>query len=194
MKKTIYLASSCLLVALLLAACSNPPKEQKIETELFAKDSLIRRGQYLVTTIGCGDCHTPKKMTDKGPVPDMDRYLSGYDASQPLGEYDTATAQSGRWALFNGQLTATAGPWGVSFAANLTPDETGLGGWTLDNFRKALREGKYKGVDNSRPLLPPMPWQNFANLTDHDLEAIYNYLQSIKPVKNLVPQAIPPKS
>lgn len=193
MKRTIYLAAGSILVATLMAACSNQPKEEKTESPVFAQDSLVKRGQYLVATIGCGDCHTPKKMTDKGPAPDMDRFLSGYDASRPLGDYDTALAQSGRWALFNGELTAAAGPWGVSFAANLTPDETGIGGWTLQNFRKALKEGKYKGLDNSRPLLPPMPWQNFSNLTDQDIEAIYAYLRTIKPVNNLVPQAIAPK-
>ncbi|MGN6475623.1 MAG: diheme cytochrome c-553, partial [Flavipsychrobacter sp.] len=79
------------------------------------------------------------------------------------------------------------------FAANLTPDGTGIGNWSLDNFRRALREGKYKGIASSRPLLPPMPWQNFAHLNDEDIESIYDYLQSIKPIKNLVPQAIPPK-
>lgn len=193
MKRTIYLAAGSILVATLMAACSNQPKEEKTEAPVFAQDSLVKRGEYLVATIGCGDCHTPKKMTDKGPAPDMDRFLSGYDASRPLGDYDTALAQSGRWALFNGELTAAAGPWGVSFAANLTPDVTGIGGWTLQNFRKALKEGKYKGLDNSRPLLPPMPWQNFSNLTDQDIEAIYAYLRTIKPVNNLVPQAIAPK-
>lgn len=172
-------------------ACSN---NETAKTEqpagMASKEEMIKRGDYLVATIGCGDCHTPKKMTDKGPVPDMDRFLSGYNAAIPLGEYDTAIANSGRWALFYGDLTAAAGPWGVTFAANLTPDGTGIGNWTLENFRKALKEGKYKGIDNSRPLMPPMPWQNFAKLTDNDIESIFEYLKSIKPVQNLVPQAM----
>lgn len=194
MRKSIYIISSSLLLAVLMTACSNQTNQTTAEQPSIAKDSLVKHGQYLVATIGCGDCHTPKIMTPKGPAPDTDRLLSGYNASRPLGEYDTALAQSGRWAIFNGELTAAAGPWGVSFAANLTPDETGTGGWTLDNFKTALRKGKYKGLENSRSLLPPMPWQNFANLTDNDIESIYEYLRTIKPVKNLVPQAIPPKA
>src|SRR5689334_11259835 len=41
-------------------------------------DARVERGRYLVTVGGCTDCHTPFKMTDKGPQPDMDRYLSGH--------------------------------------------------------------------------------------------------------------------
>jgi hypothetical protein len=93
-----------------------------------------------------------------------------------------------------GDLTAAAGPWGVSFAANLTPDGTGLGNWSLDNFKKAIRNGKAKGIDAGRNLLPPMPWQNFASLTDEDLESIFEYLRTIKPVKNIVPDPIAPRS
>jgi hypothetical protein len=188
MKRTMYLAALGMSVA--FVACKSTPEKQTAEV---SKQEKIKRGEYLVTTIGCGDCHTPKKMTPQGPVPDMERYLSGYNSDNPLGEYDTTIAKSGRWVLFAGDLTAAAGPWGVSFAANLTPDGTGIGNWSLDNFRRALREGKYKGIASSRPLLPPMPWQNFAHLNDEDIESIYDYLQSIKPIKNLVPQAIPPK-
>ena len=52
------------------------------------------------------------------------------------------------------------------------------------------REGKYKGLDGSRPLLPPMPWPNFAQMTDEDLKAVFAYLKSTKPVRNIVPTPI----
>lgn len=185
-----------LLAAVLLASACNEKTptvaDDAAQPKQSAKEDTIERGKYLVSVIGCGDCHTPKKMTDKGPVPDMDRFLSGFDASRPLGKFDNKVAQAGQWVLFNGELTAAAGPWGVSFAANLTPDPTGLGDWSFDNFRKALKEGKYKGMDNSRPLLPPMPWQNFAKLSDGDINAIFMYLKTIKPITNRVPQALPP--
>jgi mono/diheme cytochrome c family protein len=42
------------------------------------KDAQIARGKYLVGITGCSDCHTPLKMTDAGPVPDMSRWLSGH--------------------------------------------------------------------------------------------------------------------
>lgn len=192
MKRTFYMAAICLAVT--YAACtSNGGSKSTAENDIsvkVTKEDKVKRGEYLVSVIGCGDCHTPKIMTPQGPTPDMERFLSGYNAEIPLGAYDTTIANSGRWVLMAGDLTAAAGPWGVSFASNLTPDGTGLGNWSYDAFRRAMREGKYKGIENSRPLLPPMPWFNFKNMTDDDLESIYEYLKTIKPVKNLVPQAI----
>ncbi|HZQ59913.1 MAG TPA: diheme cytochrome c-553, partial [Casimicrobiaceae bacterium] len=88
-------------------------------------------------------------------------------------------------------LTAWAGPWGVSYAANLTPDKTGIAGWTVDQFIQAMRTGKHLGV--GRPILPPMPWQQIGKLTDRDLRAIYAYLKSLKPIDNQVPAPTPPK-
>jgi hypothetical protein len=86
---------------------------------------------------------------------------------------------------------AWVGPWGVSFASNLTPDnETGIGTLSEAMFIKTLREGKLMGV--GRPLLPPMPWPAFAQKTDEDLKAIYAYLMSLKPIKNKVPDPVPP--
>lgn len=81
---------------------------------------------------------------------------------------------------------------GVSFSANLTSDSTGIGGWTEEQFAKALRQGKSKGLDGNRQLLPPMPWPNYITLTDADMKAIFAYLKSTKPVKNVVPAPIPP--
>jgi hypothetical protein len=57
-------------------------------------------------------------------------------------------------------------------------------------FIKTMREGKYMGV--GRPLLPPMPWEVYGKKTDEDLKAIYAYLMSIKPIRNEVPQPVPP--
>lgn len=157
-----------------------------------SEQDKIERGEYLVTTIGCGDCHSPKKMTDKGPVPDMEHYMSGYNATQTVPAFDTKVMQRDHVVMFTPDNTATAGPWGVSFAANLTPDQTGIGNWTLDNFKRAMKQGKFKGLENSRELLPPMPWQNYKNLKDDDIEAMFVYLKSLKPVSNAVPNAVPP--
>lgn len=197
MKKTIVVLS--LGMAFYATSCLNQ-NEPKVTNETgttdaagtVSKEQMISRGQYLVNVIGCGDCHTPKKMSDKGPVPDMDRFLSGFNSSQPIPKFDVKVMQKDHVLLFNPELTAAAGPWGVSFAANLTPDETGIGNWTLENFKTALRKGKYKGMENSRDLLPPMPWPNFKNLSDADLEAMFHYLKSIKPINNRIPNAIPP--
>lgn len=185
MKQLMYMAA--IAAGIGLVSCGDSAgKSVQIAGDSTA---LVERGKYLVSVIGCGDCHTPKNMTERGPVPDMDKFLSGYQAGTELGKFDTSIARTGQWALLKGDLTAAVGPWGITYAANLTPDDTGLGGWTLDNFKRALREGKYRGVENSRPLMPPMPVEALKNLTDEDLAAIFNYLKTIKPVKNLVPQA-----
>ena len=130
------------------------------------------------------------KMTPEGPAKDMDRMLSGHPAEVPVLPFDTATMKS--WVLFNMSGTSMIGPWGASFSANLTSDETGIGSWTEEQFRKALTEGKFKGLDNTRPLLPPMPWENYKNIRDEDIKAIFAFLKSTKPVKNVVPMPIAP--
>jgi hypothetical protein len=137
--------------------------------------------------MGCNDCHTPKKMGPHGPEFDTDRTLSGHPADMPVAKFDTGTAKN--WILFNQILTNYVGPWGISYSANLTPDSTGIGSWTEEQFFKAIREGKYKGLDNTRPLLPPMPWQEYRKASDEDLKAVFAYLKSNKPIRNVVPTA-----
>jgi hypothetical protein len=130
-------------------------------------------------------------MTERGPEPDMDRYMMGYDSSIPLPPVNPEL-QGGPWVLFTMELTAAVGPWGISYAGNLTPHETGIGNWSVDQFKKAIKEGKYKGLDNSRPLMPPMPWPAYRNFTDEDLEAMFAFLQTLKPIDNVVPAYSPP--
>jgi len=134
-------------------------------------------------------------MTPSGPAPDQSRLQSGHPADAALPPPTAGVVAPGRWgAVTTDGLTAWAGPWGISFAANLTPDRTsGLGNWTLDQFSKTMRSGKHLGV--GRALLPPMPWFNVAVLSDADMAALfaYPYLKSIKPIANLVPAPIPPK-
>ncbi len=177
-----------LLTALVLTACGEQEKE------MVAADAEMTvtadRGEYLVTTIGCTDCHTPKKMTPEGPVPDEALFLSGHPQDEELLPYDPNAVQG--YALFNMGLTAAHGPWGTSFAANLTPDETGIGSWTEEQFLRAMKEGQWRGLEGTRKILPPMPWENYRHLTDDDLKSIFAYLRTIKPVDNVVPNAIPP--
>ena len=161
-------------------------KTNQPATATLSNDSLVKRGNYLVTISGCDDCHSPKKFGAHGPEIDMDKRFSGYPANRAFPKYDTNAVNRGV-VQFNEDLTSAAGPWGVSFAANLTSDETGLGNWSEAHFFKAIREGKFKGLDGSRSLLPPMPWQNFSQMTDDDLRAVFAFLKSTKPVKNIVP-------
>lgn len=154
----------------------------------MSQEDMIKRGEYLVNFGGCHDCHTPKKGFDEnGPIMDLDRPLSGHPADEPLPMIDTTSA----WMHSNMTLTAWTGPWGVSYAANLTPDgPTGLGNWTEEIFIKSMRTGKHMGA--GRPILPPMPWFSVKNLNDQDIKSLFAYLKSIKPVSNKVPDPVPP--
>ena len=181
---------SCLVVAwtAALAACAAPPPPAEPTAPAMTP---AERGAYLVSTMGCHDCHTPWKMGPNGqPEPDMTRALSGHPEGTPLVK---PPALNETWmAATTATFTAWAGPWGMSFTANLTPDQnTGLGIWTEDMFMKAIREGKHMGT--SRPILPPMPWQVYRNLTDDDLRAVFAYLRSIQPIRNQVPDPLTPE-
>lgn len=148
------------------------------------------RGAYLTMIAGCNDCHTPFHMTENGPEPDMSRMLSGHP--QQLEMPPAPELPAGPWLMVGGATnTAWAGPWGVSFTANLTPDaETGLGSWTEEEFIGAMRSGRHRGM--GRQILPPMPWPNLARASDADLSAIYAFLQQIPAISNRVPDPLPP--
>lgn len=173
---------------ILILSCSEQPKSEAMASST-TQETSVKRGEYLITTMGCNDCHTPKVMGPNGPELDRSRMLSGHPADMPLGKIDTNSLNE--WVLFVPSLTAAVGPWGVSYAANITPDDTGIANWTEEQFKKALKEGKSKGMDGTRQLLPPMPWQNFTNLSDEDVKAMFAYLKSIKPVANVVPNPQP---
>lgn len=150
------------------------------------QERRIARGKELVFSVGCNDCHTPKKMGPKGPELDTARLLSGHreDLTMPA----PPVLPAGPWRIITSmEFTAFSGPWGVTYAQNLTPDEnTGLGIWTEEMFIQALRTGRHMGV--SRPIQPPMPWEVYGRLPDEDLKSIYAYLRSIPAVKNRVPE------
>lgn len=192
MKKPIISIVGFIFLGAILYSCNqaNSPNPAS-QTKTLTNEELIKKGEYLVTTIGCNDCHSPKKVTDHGLEVIPELMLSGYPAERAMTKVNMDALKSG-WGIFNYDLTTFAGPWGQSFAANLTPDATGIGTWTEEQFKKALTQGKFKGLDGSRMLLPPMPWFNWANMKDEDVHAIYLYLKSIPPVKNVVPAAIPP--
>ncbi|RPJ84462.1 MAG: diheme cytochrome c-553 [Acidobacteria bacterium] len=147
-----------------------PPKP-----EALAPAGSAKRGAQLVNLGGCHDCHTPKLEEFK---PDTTRLLSGHPASAPLAPEVVGGIST------NMQLTAWRGPWGVTLSRNLTPDkETGIGSWTVTDFKKAIRTGVNP---TGEVILPHMPIAFLQNLPDSDLEAIYAYLRSIKPVRNQV--------
>jgi hypothetical protein len=176
---TVILATASIVAV----ACQQAPQQA-------APPSPVERGKYLVTVAACNDCHTPWKLGEKGPEPDMARMLSGHPEGMKLPP--PPALPPGPWG-FTGALTMTAwaGPWGISYTANLTPDpETGLGALSEQNFIKAMRTGKHLGA--GRDILPPMPWDWYGKMTDDDLRAIFAYLKTIPPIKNKVPDPVPP--
>jgi mono/diheme cytochrome c family protein len=184
----IHPTSNAGLVGLLLvAACTRGEKSTLTDADVVA------RGSYLATIGGCNDCHTPKLFTAKGPVPDASRLLAGHPADAKVPPVPAGVLGPNGWgALVAPDLTAWAGPWGVSFTANLTPDPTGLGPWTAEQFIQTMRTGKHLGT--GRQILPPMPWYDIGKLTDEDLRAMFAYLRSLKPVQNAVPAPLPPSA
>jgi mono/diheme cytochrome c family protein len=158
------LAVTALGSAALLAALVNVSCTSAPSNRQAALDpaAKVARGEYLVKIVGCGDCHTPGTFTG---APDMTRMLSG-------SEYG--------WQ----------GPWGTSYARNLTPDmATGIGAWTEDQIVTAIKVGQRP---DGTPLMPPMPWPDFANLTDEDAHAIAAYLKTLPVVSHKVPDKTPP--
>lgn len=170
------------LVALVTAAaaCSGSSSAAPPATDQVA------RGKELVSIGGCNHCHTPMYFDPKVgmPVPDMARRLSGHpaDAADP----EAAPGKQDQ-AVIGPTFTSFRAPFGVVYAANLTPHvETGLGAWSAEEFIATMRTGHRKGT--GRIVLPPMPWQNLAAMSDADLRAVFAYLRALPPVNNPVPE------
>jgi mono/diheme cytochrome c family protein len=75
-------------------------------------------------------------------------------------------------------------PFGNVLAANITPDRgTGIGGWTDDQFIRAVTKGRAPGGVR---LYPAMPYPAYAKMTKQDLIALKAYLNTLSPVHNRV--------
>ena len=191
MRKYLFLAAAFMLPAAILISCNNTAPASTASTTNTTPEDLVKRGEYLVTTMGCNDCHSPKRMGPNGPELIPELLLSGHHAETPIPKADLTSVKNG-YLVMSPDLTAAYGPWGTSYAANLTSDSTGIGLWTETQFATALKKGKAKGLDSNRMLLPPMPWTNFVNIKDEDLKAMFAYLKATKAVKNVVPPPVPP--
>lgn len=199
-KLPVIIVIAIICITFFLSQCS----EDKSNTNQNQKDTIlvgsksnggyespVKWGEHLVMSGGCGDCHTPKKMGPMGPEDDSTLLLSGHPAKMPAPDVDRNAMES-KGLFVTQTLTAWVGPWGISYTANITSDETGIGTWNEDQFLFAIRNGKQKGLAGSRMLLPPMPWQSIRYMTDDELKAIFAYLKSTKPISNLVPPPAPP--
>jgi alcohol dehydrogenase (quinone), cytochrome c subunit len=83
-------------------------------------------------------------------------------------------------------------PLGAIYSTNITPDaETGIGGYSLEDFDRAVRKGIAK---DGHHLYPAMPYPSYAKLTDADVEALYDFfMKQVPPVHQAnLPNEIPP--
>jgi mono/diheme cytochrome c family protein len=122
--------------------------------------NTVAYGKYLVTAAGCADCHS---QSDKGTAVAGKEFAGG-----------------NQFHVFGYTVTST----------NITPHETGIKNWTKDAFIsrfKMYSEANYKPIPTTaNDANTPMPWTNFANMSEKDLGAIYDYLRTVPPVKNEV--------
>ena len=190
MKKLTYVCSVIISLLIVISCADKSAKTQYEELPFYGGfESMEQWGEHLVTIADCNVCHTPKKMTSHGPVLDSTRLFSGHPAAMPKID-STYNDIAMKGLTLTMDLTEWMGPWGTSYAANLTPDETGIGNWTEEQFMYAIRNGKFKGLPGSRSLLPPMPWEMYRFMTDGELKAIFTFLKTIKPIQNVVPPAV----
>lgn len=129
-------------------------------TSLPPETDRIKYGEYLINASGCVDCHSK---TDKGKVIAGTEFGGGMEFKQPAG---------------------------IMRAPNITFDETGLANWTREAFVqrfKRYEDSSYvPATMGPGDINTPMPWMMFAGMKSSDLEAIYDYLKSLKPIKNEV--------
>jgi len=129
--------------------------------EVAAPDTnnLVVFGEYLVNTYECFSCHSNNFATNNFLEP---RLSKGY-----MGGGNLVYDLQGRKML----------------TKNITPDkETGIGRWTEAQFAEAMRTGKLPNGNSFKyPMLP------YALLSEHEMKAIYAFIQTIPPIQNKVP-------
>ncbi len=139
-------------------------------TAIPPKEDLIQYGEYITNASLCKDCHTVQVQGEY----QMDKYMAGGFAMP----------------LITGGAVRTA---------NITPDKkTGIGNWTeqqfLTRFKMYADSSYVPHTINPGEFNTMMPWAYYAHMKEEDLKAIFAYLQSIKPVENMVIKFEPPKT
>ena len=119
--------------------------------------------------------------------PRSDRVAWGAYLAGPIAhciECHTPLLPGGRrlWDRVGAGGEAFEGPWGVSVAANITPNpERGLSDWTDAEIARAIQQGVSR---DGRALYPPMAYGFYARITADDMAAIIAYLRSLRPARN----------
>jgi len=195
-KSNSFLLAGLAFAVVCFYGCTKPaepaPETAVVETPDYGGyETQALWGQHLVTIAGCNDCHTPKKMTPMGPADDSTLLLSGHPANLPAPDVDRKQMES-KGLVVTSTFTSWVGPWGITYSANLTPDETGIGNWTEEQFIFAIQNSISKGLPGSRPLLPPMSMMPVKHMTVDELKAVFAFLKTLKPISNVSVQPTPP--
>ena len=191
MKKNLsylFILISTILIFTTFVACNSTDKSSK-----FSKEQ-IEIGEKLVLEARCGFCHTPYIETTDIDKPETLKVFSGHPEDYKFPELPKVPVGSQQWLEFVENLENTV--WlnndMIVFSANITPHkETGIGTWTNDMFINTIRTGKHP--ETNKNLKQPMPWNEYSELSDQQLTAIFAYLMTLKPVENKVPGPLPIK-
>lgn len=122
------------------------------------ENNSITYGRYLVAITGCYHCHSSKALKVNFVTPEKSAgYMQG---GMKLKDKDGKRI----------------------YSPNITPDkETGIGNYSLKDFTTAVKEGI---TPNGEKLTPPMP--KFKHFTDKQINAIYDYINSLAPVHHKI--------
>lgn len=118
--------------------------------------AAAERGRYLAT-VSCLNCHTPQLSED---VPDLTKAFAG----------------GKKYTLIKGAAPNTS--------ANITPDATGIAGWTVDDIATAIKKGTEKGTGRALCGSHPATPDYYGQMADADARDIAAYIQSLPPVAN----------
>jgi len=177
MKQTFFVLTALAIAvttSIPFVSCISNTKAGNTNGEVVLRqDSLVKRGSYWVSPIGYDDCHSPKKFDPNGVEIDRQHRFSDYLSTTPGSKVNTCVMKN-RWVLFAMDLTSSFGPRGRSCSANISSDAPGISNRKEEQFFKALPEGKSKGLKESHPLLPPMPWFVYKNMSATDIKAIFS--------------------
>lgn len=171
---TIIILLTLCLVAIGQANADKPADEP---VQLAQASDQVAHGEYLVTIAGCLECHTPFQEQY------MDFANLNHEQARTLAFFVRSALDDNR--LFAGGRVFDLGPAGIVTARNLTSDiETGIGAWSDEEIKLAIRAGVSQ---DGRRLIPVMPYPLFNNMAESDLDAIVAYLRTLPPVRNEIP-------
>ncbi len=131
-----------------------------------------------IFVIGVQLLHDPESDQASPPVGSKDEQLVRGEYLARAGNCIGCHTARGGQPYAGGRPIST--PFGTIYASNLTPDETGLGQWTKDDFWRAIHNGKSR--DGSF-LYPAFPYPNYTKVTRADADALFAYFQTLPPAR-----------